>query len=127
MNPSIDPRLNPELKAYIWQVMNDLEAFLTSESRVEIVQVPSAKIINKMKKTNELPEDFKANFCFEIVLQEGDQRIRSYGLHDDEFLALGIAKDKMVKQLSHIHNEVVTTAERVNEINSYINGSMTKH
>lgn len=116
-----------EIKAYIYQQLSELEDFLTKDSKIEVVSKNASKVIRKLVKNEEVSPDFKAEFCYEISVEEEGSKINSYGLSDDEYSAIKIAKDKMLGHLISIRNEVISTSDHLNEINQVLSGSNILH
>lgn len=116
-----------EIKAYIYQQVSELEDFLTKDTKIEVIERNSSKVIKKLIKREELESGFKANFCYEISIEEEGSRLNSYGLADDEFEAIKIAKDKMLNHLIMIQNEAISTSDHLNEINDVISGNNILH
>lgn len=116
-----------ELKAFIYQQVNELENYLSSESTITVLSKNAKKVIKKLKKNEEIAEDFSAEFCYEFNLEDSGEKLNTYGLADSPIEAISIAKDKMLKQLILIQNEIISSSEHINEINQYLNGGNTKH
>lgn len=116
-----------EIKAYIYQQLSELEDFLTKDSKIEVVSKNASKVIKKLVRNEEVAPDFKAKFCYEISVEEEGNRINSYGLSNDKYSAIKIAKDKMLGHLISIQNEVISTSDHLNEINQVLSGSNILH
>lgn len=116
-----------ELKAFIYQQVNELETYLSSESTITVLSKNAKKVIRKLKKNDEIAEDFSAEFCYEFNLEDSGEKLNTYGLANSPIEAISIAKDKMLKQLILIQNEIISSSEHINEINQYLNGGNIKH
>lgn len=116
-----------ETQAYIYQQITELEDFLVEQSNVTVLQKNAKKMVKKLKRDGDVDDDFTAEYCYEFILEEGGNKIASYGLADHPFDAIKLAKEKMLKQLIMMQDEVITNAEHINTVNSIISGNNNLH
>lgn len=128
-----------EIKAFIYQQVTDLEDLLINESStITVLEKNAKKIIKRLKRNEEIDSDFKADYCYEFTLEinvgpevengpDQTETLNTLGLSNDPYEAIKIAKNKMANQLLSINGELVSNEDRLNEINSYINKTSTKH
>jgi len=128
-----------EIKAFIYQQVTDLEHLLLhDDSTITVEEKNAKKTIRKMKKNEEIESDFNAVYCYQFSLEfnvgpatedgpDQTERLNTFGLSDDPYEAIKIAKNKMMNQLQVINSQLVSNEDRLNEINSYINKTNTKH
>jgi len=116
-----------DLTAFIYQQSNELKSYLSSDSVITILPKNAKKVIRKLKINKEIAEDFSAEFCYEFNLEAQGTKLKSYGLANSPIESIIIAKNKMLKQLILIQNEIISSPEHINKINKYINGGNIKH
>ena len=97
---------HPEIRAYIYQQLNDLAPFMLPETQTGIM-------IHKVKeeKTSEQP-----GYVVKVFLQTGESQIAAHGEQDDLYEAIADAKTKLLSQMLEIQDEVVSAGDREAEI-----------
>lgn len=100
---------DPELKAYIYQHLVDLQPFLAPESQIAVM-------IGKNER-----DDGSANeHALTLVATLGDFSLEAEGQDEDVYQAFILAKRKMLTQLEDWYASSVDTNERDNEIQAVI-------
>ena len=116
------------LKAYILQQINQFEDMFPTDTEIVVEQKNVAKMIKKLVKEEAVDPDFKANYCYTITIRDDGSTITSYGLADDPYSCVRIAKEKMLAQLYQIQDENISNQDHLAEVDQYINPqNTTKH
>lgn len=113
---------NSDVKAYIYQLIQDFEPYVTEESSIIVLAKDATKIGPKLEAEGvefDL-KDLKNKHRIAIVIKESGTKIEAEGIHEDIYEAINIAKDTLLKQLWAIHDTVVSTSERNSMIDQYI-------
>lgn len=119
---------DPEVMAYTYQIVEECSPFMTENTQIVIEERKASKIAKRLKSEGTLPEDFKIpQYCFRILMTEEGARIVEYGFGENPYQALDEAKNKLIKQLGIIQDEVISNSDRINEVNSIINGDYNLH
>lgn len=113
---------SPEIKAYIYQLIQEFEPFVTAETQVMVTAKDPEKLAPKleMEGIDFNAEDLKKMHRISIILTESGTKIASEGVHDDIYEAINIAKDSLLKKLWEIQENVVSAQERNSAIQYYI-------
>jgi len=106
---------DPELKAYIYQHLVDLQPFLAPESQVAVLV------------GQEDDDEGKAEHALTLVATLGDYRLEAEGQAVDIYDAFMVAKRKMLQQLEEWYAASIDTSERDNEIQAVIEGRYMIH
>lgn len=109
---------DPELKAYIYQHLVDLQPYLMPESQVAVLVGQDA------------PEDGaegSVEHALTLVATLGEYRLEAGGQNEDIYQAFIIAKRKMLQQLEEWYADSIDTRERDNEIQAVIEGRHSIH
>ncbi|WP_413585483.1 hypothetical protein [Bdellovibrio sp. HCB274] len=113
---------NPEVKSFIYQMINEFDGFVTPETVVTVVARNPKKLAlqyeTEGKEFNR--RDLSKLFRIAIVLTEGDAKVEAEGVHSDIFLAIKLAKDNLMLKLVEIQDSVVSHQDRLVEINHYL-------
>ncbi len=104
-------RISPEVKSYIYQTIQEFEAFSTPETMVAVVARDSKKGQHRIA----------------ITLMEGDGKLEQEGEHEDLFTAIRIAKDNLLKVLQEIQDKIVSNQDRTEQINTILGSNNTIH
>ncbi|MFP5520295.1 MAG: HPF/RaiA family ribosome-associated protein [Bdellovibrionia bacterium] len=113
---------SPEVKAYIYQLIQEFEPFVTPETIVAVTAKDPSKLATKLELEGiEISEqDLKKMHRISILLKEDGTKIEAEGLHEDIYEAVQIAKESLLKQLWAIHENVVNAQERNSAIQYYM-------
>lgn len=106
---------DPELKAYIYQHLVDLQPYLAPESQVAVLV------------GQEADEEGKSEHALTLVATLGDYRLEAEGQDEDIYEAFMVAKRKMLQQLEEWYTASIDTSERDNEIQAVIEGRYLIH
>lgn len=121
--PQVDiENMGPEVRSYIHQTLAEFEGFTTPETTVTVVARDPMKLIKEDGYENVDPKKLRRYWRFAIVIAEDGQQIEEEGVHEDIYEALRMAKDKLLKTLAEIQDQVVTTQDRVMQIQNALAG-----
>ena len=114
----------PEVKSYIYQAISEFEPFTTEATTVSVIARDPLKLITRFEADG---IDFdhtklKTMYRIAISLSEDGGKIEEEGLNEDVYLAIKQAKDKLIKTLTEIQDQVISNSERKVQINSAVNG-----
>jgi ribosome-associated translation inhibitor RaiA len=105
-----------EFKAHVYQQLVDLQPFLSPESQVSVlVQVEKDE------------EKSGVDYVLSLVATLGEYRIEVEGRDEDLYIALRLAKQKMVEQLDDVYGSAIDSTEREVEIQTLLQGGNTLH
>lgn len=112
--------VGPEIKSYIYQVLMEFEPFTTPTTTVAVVAKDPLKLITRLEADGVDYDrtELKKMYRISISLIEDGTKIEEEGLHEDIYEAIKIAKDKLVKVLIEIQDNVITAQDRTMQINS---------
>lgn len=119
--------VDPEVKSYICQVLMDLEPFTTPETLITVTAKDPLKLISKFEADGVEYErsSLKKMHRISICLEEEGAKIEEEGLHEDIYGAIRGAKDKLVKTLGEIQDNMISNQDRHAQINTALkNGSI---
>lgn len=123
LNPTIQIiEQSAEVKSYIYQMMNEFEAFVTPQTIVTVIAKDPKKLAIQYETDGKeiSPEELKKLHRINIALSEGDSKVEAEGVHEDIFTAIKMAKENLMKELVAIHDTVVSQQDRLMEINHYL-------
>jgi ribosome-associated translation inhibitor RaiA len=106
---------DPELKAYIYQNLVDLQPYLAPESQVAVLV------------GQDEDEEGKAEHSLTLVATLGDYRLEAEGQDEDIYEAFILAKRKMLQQLEDWYVSSIDSSERDNEIQAVLEGRHMIH
>ncbi len=107
-----------EVKAFIYQQINDLTPYLTADSTVMVI----ARDPDEAYKddTHVIFDDESKNepfkFRIAIILKESESSLEAEGFGDDIYDAIRYAKEALSVRLSEIQDEVESPQERLKAI-----------
>lgn len=107
---------DPELKAYIYQNLVDLQPYLAPESQVAVL------IGQDSGEDGDLPRH-----ALTLVATLGGYRLEAKGQDEDIYAAFMMAKRKMLSQLEDWHTTSSDSSARDNEIQALIEGRHLIH
>ncbi len=119
--------VDPEVKSYICQVLMELEPYTTPETVITVTAKDPLKLISKFEADGVEFErtELKKMHRISISMAEDGAKVEEEGLHEDIFMAIRSAKDKIAKTLSEIQDNVISSQDRQSQINTALkNGSV---
>ncbi len=108
---------DPELKAFIYQHLVDLQPYLAAESQIAVL-VPQTVLVD---------DDDEDEESLSLVATLGEYRLEAEGHGDDLYDAFLDAKKKMMVQLEDWYLNSIDTSERDNDIQAVIEGRYLVH
>jgi ribosomal subunit interface protein len=106
----------PEIRAFIYQQLTDLEGLLPQGSNVNIV-VEDPALLSKSKT-----KVFKKKVMIQLETQAGNIVVESE--HKDVFKAIQLAKETLSGQLSTLQNFLGETEDRDDKINEILSNKI---
>lgn len=112
--------VDPEVKSYICQVLMDFGPFTTPETLITVMAKDPLKLISKYEADGVEYErsSLKKMNRISIKLEEEGAKIEEEALHEDIYTAIRMAKDKLVKTLEEIQDNVISNQDRHAQINT---------
>lgn len=112
-----------EVKSFIYQQIQEFEQFVTPQSLISVI---SKKINDEDEKIYHENKEINSNtnpllFKISISIKEDQTTIEEEGLSTNIYEAILIAKNKLLKKLVNIHDEVVTADDRKAQLESIKN------
>lgn len=113
---------NPEVKSYIYQQLIEFEPFVTPETLIAVVVLDPKKLQVQFETEgkDELLNNIEKLYRIGIVLSEGDSKIKAEATDFDLLNAIKKAKEKLIAKLSMIQDKVLSSQERIEQINSIL-------
>lgn len=110
---------NPEIRSFIYQQIVDFEHFVTPQTLVAVTAKDPLKLAGKLEADGQKINRRKLAkmYRISIVLKEDDTKIQEEALHEDLFEAIKLAKNKLIKRLIAIQDQIVSQQERIEQIN----------
>ncbi|MFN7729211.1 MAG: hypothetical protein ACK5P7_08650 [Bdellovibrio sp.] len=125
--PQIDlDDVGPEVRSYIYQAMMDFQPFTTSSTTVAVIAKDPLKLAKLEEFIGQDPQLLSKYWRISIALSEDGTQIEEEGVHQDIYVAIRLAKDKLVKTLIEIQDEIISSQDRVIQIKSALDGTQ-KH
>lgn len=94
---------------------------------VTVEKMDVKKTLKRLKKSEEVPEDFDAKFCYTMSVTTNDKTITAYGLDDNEFDTVKNAKEKLLTHLNAMAEESISTKDHLAEVDHYLSGNTNLH
>lgn len=112
--------VDPEVKSYIYQAISEFEPYCTPETQVAVISKDPLKLISHFEATGEEFDrtDLRKMYRISITLSEDGTKLEEEGLHESIYEAIRIAKEKLLKVLSEIQDNVISNQDRAIQINS---------
>lgn len=110
---------NPEVKSFIYQQISEFEPFVTPQTVVAVLTRNPLKLALQYE-TDGIEfnrKELKKMYRIAIVLKEGEASVEAEGLHEDIFHAIKMAKENVIKKLVAIQDSVISSQDRLVEIN----------
>lgn len=111
--------MDPELKAYIYQHLMDIQPYLLANAQVAV-------LVTRAEEDSQIENDDK-DYLVTLVATLNDGRMEAEGQHGDIYEAFNKAKDTMIHQLAEIQNSMMDPAEREVEVRAALDGTYTLH
>ena len=105
--------MDPELKAYIYQHLMDIQPYLLANAQVAVLV--------------QRAEDDATDYLVTLVATLNEGRMEAEGQHGDIYEAFNKAKETMIHQLAEVQNSMMDPAEREVEVRAALNGTYTLH
>lgn len=113
---------NPEVKAFIYQQINDLEGFVTPDTVVTVMAKDAAKLAAQydMEGIEFDKKELKKMYRVAIILKEAGATAEAEGMDKNIFVAIRKAKDNLLHKLVEIQDSVVSQQDRNTEVHQYL-------
>lgn len=118
--------LSAEVTSYIYQVILEFEPFLTETTKVAVVSKNPMQLLSSDDSEEILIDKKKLAKMYRIAisLTEDGTEISEEGFHEDLYEAIRMAKDKLLKTLVEIQDDVITSQDRSQQIKTALAGGM---
>ncbi len=115
--------VNPEVLSYVYQSLMEFQPYTTESTEMAVIAKDPLKLL-KGADPETLPprKQLKKMFRISITLSDQGTKIEAEGLDADIFVAIRIAKDKLLRELESIHDSVVSASERNQQIQTAMGG-----
>jgi ribosome-associated translation inhibitor RaiA len=125
--PQIDlDDIGPEVRSYIYQAMMDFQPFTTASTTVAVIAKDPLKLAKLEEYVDQDPQLLRKYWRISIALSEDGTQIEEEGVHEDIYVAIRLATDKLVKTLIEIQDEIISSQDRVIQIKTALDGTQ-KH
>ena len=132
---------DPEIKSYIYQQIQDFNAFVTPETLVMVIardplgryDQPEAETVSSDMETpaSQMAADFddddgdfidedeitdemrKSRYRIAVVLKDGEHAIEAESFNDDIFEAIRLSKEALIEKLLEIQEEIESPKDRM--------------
>ncbi|MBX2994282.1 MAG: hypothetical protein KF681_05660 [Bdellovibrionaceae bacterium] len=122
--PQIDlDNIGPEVRSYIYQAMLDFQPFTTSSTQVAVVAKDPMKLLKLEEYLDQDPKLLRKSWRISIALSEDGTQIEEEAVHEDIYVAIRLAKDKLVKTLTEIQDQIISSQDRVIQIKTALDGN----
>jgi ribosomal subunit interface protein len=117
--------VSPEVKSYIYQSILEFEQFSTPNTTVAVIAKDPLKLISNGNGAGAgySKEILKTMHRISISMVEDGAKIEAEGVAEDIYNAIRIAKEKLIKQLCQIQDEIVSAQDRKIQIDNAVGGS----
>ncbi len=112
--------MDPELKAYIYQHLMDIQPYLLANAQVAV-------LVTRPEDDEADAETDEPDYLVTLVATVDEGRMEAEGQHGDIYEAFNKAKETMIHQLAEIQNSMMDPAEREVEVRAALNGTYTLH
>ncbi len=111
--------MDPELKAYIYQHLMDIQPYLLANAQVAV-------LVTRADDESQIENDGQ-DYLVTLVATLNEGRMEAEGQHEDIYEAFNKAKVTMIHQLAEIQNSMIDPAEREVEVRAALDGTYTLH
>lgn len=117
--------LGPEVKSYVYQTIMEFEPFTTPNTVVAVVAKDPLKLIPQYEESGlEYDKDeLRQKWRISIALTEDGNKLEEEAVHEDVFVAIRMAKEKLLLMLAEIQNNVISNQDRTQQINFALQNS----
>lgn len=112
--------MDPELKAYIYQHLMDIQPYLVANAQVAV-------LVQRAEDEISHSENEEQDYLVTLVATLNEGRMEAEGQDQNIYEAFNKAKEAMIHQLSEIQNSMMDPAEREVEVSAALNGTYTLH
>lgn len=92
---------DPELRSFIYQQLAEFDPFITPQTQILVLsKEPSQKNTHRIS----------------IVITENDTQIEAEATHSDIYTSVRKAKEKLLKQLVAIQDEIISQQDRIAQL-----------
>lgn len=122
----VDLKMAPELRSYIFQSLQEFEPYTTSNTMVSVIAKDPKKLAAKYDADGVEydREQLKKMHRISIILSEDGAKLSQEAVHENIFEAIRLAKEQMLKVLQTIQDQVISSQDRVMQINAARNGQI---
>jgi hypothetical protein len=110
----IDLERDPEVKSFIYQMINEFSGYVTPTTVAAVVSKDPLKansvLLGEHSEVNK--KNLGDMLRIAVTLSDQGAHITEEALAENVFDALKLAKEKMVKRLDLLHNEITSKQER---------------
>lgn len=120
LNSRLDMQnVDPEVKSFIYQVISEFEPYCTPNTQVSVISKDPLKLISHFEANGDEYDrtDLRKMHRISITLAEEGTQLEEEGLDENIFEAIRIAKDKLLKVLMEIQDNVISNQDRAMQIN----------
>lgn len=113
---------NPEVKAFIYQQINELEGFVTPNTVVTVMAKDPTKLASFYDESGISinKSALKKMYRIAIILTEAGATAEAEGIDGNLFEAIRKAKQNLLKQLVEIQDSVISQSDRNSEVHQYL-------
>ncbi len=126
-NPTLAAVLdeNPEIRSFIYQQIVDFERYVTPQTMISVAVKDPLKLRSKLEAEgqNISKKKLAKMYRISITLKEDDTQLQEEGLHEDIFEAVKLAKQKLIRKLEAIQDQIISHQERVEQINQALSNT----
>lgn len=116
-------KVNPEVLSYVYQCLIELEPYTTPTTEMAVIAKNPLKLVVRPDGRPLPPRsDLQKMYRINISLSDQGSRIEAEGLDHDIYTAIRAAKDKLLRDLEEIHDSVISSSERHQQIQSALGG-----
>lgn len=122
--PQVDLNdLSPEVRAYIFQTLMEFEPYTSPNTTVAVVAKNPLKLKDDPRFEEMSQDELSQLWRISIALTEEGTTIQAEGVAQDIYAAIREATHNLVKQLSEIHDQVISTQDRMMQIQNATSGT----
>lgn len=117
--------LGPEVKSYVYQTIMEFEPFTTPNTLIAVVAKDPLKLIPQYEENGiEYSKDeLRQKWRISIALTEDGNKLEEEAVHEDVFVAIRMAKEKLLHMLAEIQDNIISNQDRTQQINFALQNS----
>lgn len=121
--------LSAETKSYIYQTIQEFEPFTTPNTLVSVTAKDPLKLIPTLEAEGKAfdTKALKTKYRIAISLSEDGSKVEEEAVADSLIEAIHFAKEKLMKVLSEIQDNAISSQDRTIQINSVLQQTGTVH